>query len=73
MAISTATIHGATALALNAIKPVHCPPPAYKPAETVKGTIPCTMCAGTVNYIVRASDGACDGRCTTAGCLNWRE
>lgn len=41
---------------------------------TVHGSLPCTLCpAGTVHYTVRASDGACDGRCTTAGCLNWRE
>lgn len=72
--MSAATPAGATARALNAIKPRHCPPPAYKPEETIRGTLPCTLCPdGTVHYTVRASDGACDGRCTTAGCLNWRE
>lgn len=28
-----ATTYGATALALNEIIPVHCPPPAYRPAS----------------------------------------
>lgn len=72
--MSTGTPAGAIARALNQIKPVYCPPPAYRPPETVRGTMSCTLCPdGTVHYTVRASDGACDGRCTTAGCLNWRE
>lgn len=66
------TVHGATALALNAIIPVHCPPPAYKPASKVQGTIKCTVpaCSGTIRYTVFTS-GSSAGRCTTAGCLKW--
>lgn len=64
---------GPRALALNAIKVEHCAPPAYKPAQDVRGQIPCPMCRGNLKYSVAASDGSSTGRCTTTGCLNWRE
>jgi hypothetical protein len=63
---------GAYAQALNAIKSVHCQPPAYAPPAEVKGHIPCTKCKERLNFTVFAS-GSTTGRCTTTGCLNWRE
>lgn len=65
---------GPQALALNAIKSVYCKPPTFKPAAPVAGTNPCTRkgCAGTIKFTVRASGGT-SGRCSTAGCLDWRE
>lgn len=66
---------GPQALALNAVKSVHCQPPAYKPAVDIKSTTPCTVkaCKGTIRYTVRASDGGTSGRCSSSGCLDWRE
>jgi hypothetical protein len=66
------TIHGATARALDAIKSVHCQPPAYAPPAPVKGEIPCTRCKQRLKFTVLAS-GKSTGRCTTRGCLNWNE
>lgn len=64
---------GPRAQALNAIKVQHCAPPAFKPAQDVRGNIECPKCKGTIKFTVRASDGGTAGRCSTAGCLNWRE
>lgn len=64
---------GPRARALNAIKVQHCAPPAYKPAQDVRGQTPCTKCKGTVKFTVLASDGRTTGRCSSSGCLNWSE
>lgn len=63
------------ALALNAIKTVHCQPPAYKPTKDSSGSTPCTFkgCRGMIKFKVRASDGGTSGRCSSAGCLTWTE
>lgn len=66
----TTTVHGATARALNVIRTQHCPE--YRPTEPVSGQILCTACQQRLNFTVFTS-GATTGRCTTAGCLNWRE
>lgn len=64
---------GPRARALNAIKQAHCAPPAYRPAHDVRGTTPCPKCKATIRFTVLASDGRTTGRCSTAGCLEWRE
>jgi hypothetical protein len=66
---------GPVARALNAVKSAHCQPPSYKPHQNMAGTTPCTMkaCGGTIRYTVRASDGGSAGRCSSSGCLEWRE
>lgn len=64
---------GPRARALNAIRSVHCAPPAYKPAQNVKGEIACTKCKAPLKFTVPASNGSTTGRCSTAGCLDWRE
>lgn len=64
---------GPMARALNAVKSVHCAPPAYKPVENVTSTTPCPLCKGIIHYTVRASDGGSTGRCRTRGCLSWSE
>jgi hypothetical protein len=61
------------AQALNTIKTEHCAPPGFKPAQDVRGSIPCPKCRGTLKFSVLASNGASAGRCTTTGCLNWME
>lgn len=74
MTTSTFRAHvGPRALALNTIKVEHCAPPTYKPAQDVRGQIPCPACRGSLKFTVAASDGSSTGRCTTTGCLNWRE
>lgn len=70
--MTTGTPAGAIARALNQIKPVYCPAPAYRPPETVRSTTPCTACSGTINFTVFPS-GATTGRCNTAGCIKWSE
>lgn len=64
---------GPRSQAMNTIKVEYCAPPAYKPAQDVRGFIPCPKCRGTLNFTVLASNGATTGRCTTAGCLHWME
>ncbi len=66
---------GPIARALYAVKSVHCAPPAFKPEADVQDTTPCTCkdCKGTIKFTVRASDGRTTGRCSSSGCLNWRE
>lgn len=66
----TATVHGATAMALNTIRTEHVPE--FYPAQPVRGQIACTACRCRLNFTVFTS-GATAGRCTTAGCLNWSE
>ena len=68
--MSAATIHSATARALNIIRTAHCPE--FYPAQPVRGQIACTACQQRLNFTVFTS-GATVGRCTTAGCLNWSE
>lgn len=74
--MTTATFRtqaGPCARALNVIKVEYCAPPAFKPAQDVRGSIPCPKCKSTLKFTVSASNGATTGRCTTHGCLNWME
>lgn len=66
---------GPIAQALNVIKRAYCKPPAYKPTADSRGTFRCTVkdCDGTIKFTVRASDGGTTGKCSSAGCLEWRE
>lgn len=64
---------GPRAQALNTIKTEHCAPPEFKPAQDVRGQMPCPKCKSTLKFTVLASNGSSAGRCTTRGCLNWME
>ena len=64
---------GPRSRALNVIKTQHCAPPAYRPDSDVKGQIACTKCKAPLKFTVLASNGSTTGRCSTAGCLTWRE
>lgn len=58
---------------MNVIKQRYCMPPEYGPPETVKGTTPCLKCKQPLKFTVTAKTGLTTGRCSTAGCLTWRE
>jgi len=63
------TTTGAIAQAMAAIHAKHLQ--AARPAETVKGSMRCTRCRGTLTYSVSAT-GVIDGRCNSINCLKWR-
>lgn len=64
----TTTTYGATALAMATIHSKHLQ--AGKPAETVKASMRCTRCSGSLQYTVSVT-GVVTGRCNSAGCLRW--
>ena len=64
----TTTNAGAIANAMAIIHAKH--RQAGNPAETVKASMRCTMCKGTLAYTVSAT-GLVEGRCTSIYCLKW--
>lgn len=64
---------GPRARALNVIKQQHCDAQGIGPAAPVSGAIACTKCKGKIKFTVQARSGLTTGRCSTAGCLTWKE
>lgn len=62
----------ATARAMAAVRTEHCPAPDYRPAAPVRASMPCTKCGGVLKFNVSA-DGRTSGRCSSAGCITWRD
>lgn len=63
----------ATARAIAAVRTEHCPAPTFRPAATVRGSMPCTKCGGRLTFTASASTGRTAGRCSSAGCVHWSE
>lgn len=62
----------ATARAIASVRTEHCPAPTFRPAATVRGSMPCTKCGGLLHFAA-ATSGRTTGRCSSSGCVNWNE
>ena len=59
--------------ALVHVKTTYCAPPAFKPVADVAETMPCPRCGSNLAYIVTASTGLSEGRCTAACGVKWSD
>lgn len=66
-------ISSAIARAQAAIRQQHCPPPGYYPAQHVKASMRCVRCKGLLTYTVSPIGARTTGRCSSAGCIEWRD
>lgn len=69
----TSALYSAIALAKNEIFRAHCKTPAMRPATTVSASMRCMRCKGLLTYGISALDGRTHGRCSSIGCLSWRD
>lgn len=60
------------AQAVSHLRSQHCQPPSYSPQATVRSTMRCTKCGGTLPYLVSVT-GKTSGRCSSAGCVRWND
>jgi len=51
----------------------HFDPATLRPAETVKASMQCVRCGGLLTYTASAVDGRMTGRCSSAGCIQWKD
>lgn len=43
------------------------------PEQVVKGTEPCPVCGGTIDYTVSNYNGHTNGKCRSENCIIWME
>ncbi|CAA2106135.1 hypothetical protein [Variovorax paradoxus] len=66
-------LSSAVARAQAEIRQQHCPPPSYYPTAAVRSSMKCTRCGGLLNYTVSPIGARTTGRCSSAGCIEWRD
>lgn len=44
-----------------------------RPAESVKASMRCLRCGGLLTYEASAIDGRMSGRCSSSGCIKWKD
>lgn len=69
---SFSRLASAVAQAQSTVRALHCKPPAYRPAQTVRASIRCTKCGGNLNFTVSAG-GHTSGRCSSLNCVTWSD